>query len=122
MNPLELAINSCREFLKRDYPTVLTLTPPIGASITVTGLAIVHSQGHDVDFRPIIAQNSHIVISEADLNEQGVNVRNNGHVRMQGWIVEFVQNTVNFKCIIDASEPDTSLHVIKFNISNYVSS
>jgi hypothetical protein len=116
---LENAMEDVRSVLADgdEWSIPLIFTPSTGEEITVNGLAFVHSQNYDSDFRPVIAENSHITFVEKDL---GVNVRSGNKVTMQGWIVEFTLNTVEYKCIVGACEPDTTLGLIKAQLTNYV--
>lgn len=87
---------------------------------TIKGLAFVHSQGYDSDFRPVITQNSHITFCEIDITSLGKVTRNSDNtMKLSGWIVEFTTGGKNYKCVIGACEPDTTLGIIKAQLTNY---
>jgi hypothetical protein len=114
---LDIAIEEAQSYINGDEWSVpLLFTPSTGEQISVNGWAFVHSQNFDSDFRPAVGENSHISFVEKDL---GVNVRTGVKVAMQGWIVEFTLNTVAYKCVIGSCEPDTTLGIIKCQLSNY---
>lgn len=116
-----MAIEDMRDIVTsdNDFSVLMTITPTIGDPFQVYGLAFCISEGFDEDGLPIITENSHVLISEKEINELGYVTRNNGKVNISEWIIEFSHAVGNVKAKLSTLKPDSTLGVIKVQLTNY---
>ena len=105
-----------------EFATPLTFTPPGEESFVMNGIATVHSRSFDSDGMPIIADNSHILVSEVDLNALGYTTRIGGKMIIEGWIVDFDHAVGHVKAKLSSLEPDSTLGLVRVMLTNYKAS
>lgn len=118
---LDTAIEDMRAFISDDegFSIPMTITPTEGDPFEIKGLAFVISEGFDEDGLPIVADNSHILISEKDIVDLGYTVRFSGNVRINSWIIDFDHAVGHVRAKLSEPKPDSTLGVIKVQLTNY---
>ena len=118
---LDMAIEDMRNIIisNEDFSVLMNISPTIGDPFEIYGLAFCISEGYDEDGLPIITENSHILISEQEINELGYTTRTNGKVNISEWVVEFSHAIGNVKAKLSTPKPDSTLGVIKVQLTNY---
>lgn len=104
-----------------EFATSLTFTVPGQEPFTINGLATVHSRSFDSEGLPIVSDNSHILVSEVDINNLGYTTRRGNKLIIEGWIVEFDHAVGHVKAILSVPSPDSTLGLIQVMLTNYKS-
>lgn len=105
------------------FEVSMTLTPPVGQSKTVLGLATKHHNSIGTDGLPVNSKNVHCSLIESYLTGQGYTVRNSsGEVNLRNHKVSFADSSGVVKnYIIKETMPDETTGVITCTLVDYVS-
>lgn len=92
---IDRAIRDARKIVTSGgFNVSITLTPPVGDSVIVQGLASRHHIEFDSEGYPINTTNAHATFVESVLVESGLTVRNNrDEVDLSNYLMSYVDGT-----------------------------
>lgn len=104
-----------------EFKVDITLIPPGGDPVSITGLGIKHHNSINTDGIPVNSKNAHITLIESDLVDNGITVRDsNKEVNLKNYLVSFKDSSdVSKNYIIKETMPDETVGVIVCILGDY---
>lgn len=114
------ARGDARRRLKGDFSVEITITPPNDSPVVIRGLATNHSMIVDTDGLPAIGKNYHVTFYELELNDEGVETRNEqGDVSIAGFLISWTDAITTQTYKIQEAMPDSCLGLIRCILDKY---
>ncbi len=103
-----------RGHLEASMSVDLTITPPAGSSVTISGYGTSHHMSYDPNTgRPVSSKNAHCSFFEKTLTDAGYTVRVSDEVNLIGHKVSYIDSAgIERNYRINESYPDETLGLI----------